>query len=413
MIDQLKIDFNNMLKTIKISKENTELRKKNLNKFIKTGFPNKKVEEWKFSDLNQIINNNIGKLKFFNDQIKISNKEVINFKNFDHNKIIIENGLIKSINFDHEDKKNIVISEKNENDFFNNNNSLLNLNNALVSKYLKIIIKKNYYLKKPLVVYNVTSKDIESSTINQKLDIVLEKNSQLKLINSFEDYSKKNFININHNFEVGKDSILKNYILDFNKNTNIKYLFSNIDAFENSLVENFILSFGSKFFKNEINCSLKGKYSSTFINGIINLNNSQHHEIKTNINHLTKNTKSYQLIKSVLSDKSKGIYQGKIFVDSSAQKTDGYQLSKAILLNEEAEFDGKPELEIYADDVKCSHGSTSGNLDENSIFYLMTRGLNYQESKKLLINGFLLDVIDKITDPDIKELIKHITGIKS
>ena len=133
---------------------------------------------------------------------------------------------------------------------------------------------------------------------------------------------------------------------------------------------------------------------------------------RSNINHLAENTKSYQLIKSVLNNNSKGIYQGKIFVNPKAQKTDGYQLSKALLLNENTEFDAKPELEIYADDVKCSHGSTSGNLDEEAIFYLMSRGLNYQQSRKLLINGFLLDVVEKITDLEIKDLIKNIMEIK-
>ena len=132
----------------------------------------------------------------------------------------------------------------------------------------------------------------------------------------------------------------------------------------------------------------------------------------TTINHLTENTKSYQLIKSVLEESSKAVYQGKIFVNPEAQKTDGYQLSKAILLDETSEFNAKPELEIYADDVKCSHGSASGNLDENSIFYLMSRGLNYQQSRELLINGFLIDVIEKITDQEIKDLIKNIMNIR-
>jgi Fe-S cluster assembly protein SufD len=127
---------------------------------------------------------------------------------------------------------------------------------------------------------------------------------------------------------------------------------------------------------------------------------------------MTENTKSYQLIKSVLDDESKSVYQGKIYVDSNAQKTDGYQLSKAILLNENTEFNAKPELEIYADDVKCSHGSASGNLDENSIFYLRSRGLNYKEARSLLINGFLLEVIEKITDTQIKNFIKNILGLK-
>ena len=164
--------------------------------------------------------------------------------------------------------------------------------------------------------------------------------------------------------------------------------------------------------KNEIHCNLKGEYSSAFVNGIFSLKNNRHHEIRTIINHLTENTKSYQLIKSVLEQSSKAVYQGKILVSSDAQKTDGYQLSKAILLNKESEFNAKPELEIYADDVKCSHGSASGSLNDDSIFYLMSRGLSYQQSRELLINGFLLDVVEKITDSEIKNLIKNMIGIK-
>ena len=172
------------------------------------------------------------------------------------------------------------------------------------------------------------------------------------------------------------------------------------------------MSSGSNFIKNEINCNLNGKYSSAFINGIFSLKNHSHHEIRTSVNHLIDNTKSYQLIKSVLDDNSKSAYQGKIFVNSKAQKTDGYQLSKAVLLNENSEFNAKPELEIYADDVKCSHGSSSGNLNKDSIFYLMSRGLDYEQSKELLINGFLLEVVEKITDSEIRNLIKNLIGVK-
>ncbi len=219
-------------------------------------------------------------------------------------------------------------------------------------------------------------------------------------------------MNIFYNFDLKKNAILKNYKIDKTQNKNIKYSFNNIDQDENSISETFILSAGSNFLKNEINCNLNGKYSSAFVNGIFSLINNQQHEIRTTINHLTENTKSYQLIKSVLGKESKSAYQGKIFVNSNAQKTDGYQLSKAILLDKTSEFNAKPELEIYADDVKCSHGSASGSLDENSIFYLMSRGLNYQQSKELLINGFLIDVVEKITDSEIKNLIKNMIGLK-
>ena len=129
---------------------------------------------------------------------------------------------------------------------------------------------------------------------------------------------------------------------------------------------------------------------------IFSLKENQQHEIRSTINHLVENTKSYQLIKSVLGKNSKAAYQGRIYVDSKAQKTDGYQLSKGILLSDEASFFSKPELKIYADDVKCSHGSSSGNIDQDSLHYLMTRGLNHKDSTNLLIKGFLNDVIDLI-----------------
>jgi len=413
MEEQLKIDFDKVIKHLKLSKQESELREKNLNEFIKNGFPNKRIEDWKFSDLNQIISSNIKELKFFNDETlpeKFDQSILIN--NFEHNKIIFINGLVSKLDFNYEEKDKIEIVDTHESKDLVSKNSLLYLNNAFKFNYLKLTIKENYSLNKPLIIYNFTNKKISSSTINQRIDFILKKNSNLKLINFFDDNSNNNFININYQFKIEKDAVLKNYKVDYKLNSNIKYFFNNIDIDHNGLAETFILSTGSRFIKNEINCNLNDKYSSAFINGIISLKDDQHHEIKTNINHLAENTKSYQLIKSVLNNNSKGVYQGKIFVNPKAQKTDGYQLSKALLLNENTEFDAKPELEIYADDVKCSHGSTSGNLDEEAIFYLMSRGLNYQQSKKLLINGFLLDVVEKITDLEIKDLIKNIMEIK-
>ena len=295
---------------------------------------------------------------------------------------------------------------------FDNSNSLSDLNNAFTNKSFKILVKNGYKLIKPLIIYHTTNSKIWSKNINFRLDFELDKDSSLRVIDIFNDTSEKNFLNIFYNFELRENAVLKNYKIDKFENRNIKYSFNNIEQDKNSVSETFILSSGSNFFKNEINCNLKGEYASAFVNGIFSLKNDKHHEIRTIINHLTENTKSYQLIKSVLEENSKAVYQGKIFVDSEAQKTDGYQLSKAILLNEESEFNAKPELEIYADDVKCSHGSASGSLNEDSIFYLMSRGLSYQQSRELLINGFLLDVVEKITDSEIKNLIKNLIGIK-
>ena len=414
MEEQLKIDFEKNLKNLSYSDQEKNFKENNFKEFLKQGFPNRKLENWKFSDLNQIIKSNIGDLTFYNDYSKENQIDKIELLNeLEHNKIIIVDGKIEKINFEFEDKNKIeVLVEQSEETISNNINSLINLNNAFSNKFCKIIIKKNYILKKPLLIYHSTNKNTQSKNTNSRIDFKLEENACLRLIDIFKDNSAKNFINIYYNFELDKSSILKNYKIDKTRNDNVKYSYNYIKQESNSISETFILSSGSKFSKNEINCDLKGQYSSAFVNGIFDLDDENHHEIKSNINHLVENTKSYQLVKSVLEKKSKAVYQGKIFVSSEAQKTDGYQLSNAILLSENSEFNAKPELEIYADDVKCSHGSSSGSLDENSIFYLMSRGLNYKEAKKLLINGFLLDVIEKITDEEIKNLIKSLLGVK-
>ncbi len=414
MTERIQIDFDRIVNSSGFSEKDIEFKRKYLNKFIEKGFPNKKQENWKFLDINQIIKKNIRDLSFFNDY-SLTNKidTSIFVGGLEHNKIIFINGRIEKIDFNYEDKNKIEISDEVEKKvLFNSENSLIDLNNAFTNKTFKIAVKENYSLKRPLIIYHTTNEKIKSKSINLRLDFELEQNSSLKLIDFFTDNTDKNFVNILYNFNLKKDSILKNYKIDKFKNDNLKYSFNNVEQETNSISETFILSAGSNYFKNEINCNLKGKYSSAFVNGVFSLNENQQHEIRTTINHSVENTKSYQLIKSVLGKQSKAVYQGKIFVNSKAQKTDGYQLSKAILLDETSEFNAKPELEIYADDVKCSHGSASGSLNENSIFYLMSRGLDYQQSKELLINGFLLDVVEKITDSEIKNLIKNMIGLK-
>ena len=414
MSEQLQSDFDKLIKISKFSNEEIQFKKNFLNNFIKKGFPNRKQEDWKFLDISQIIKKNISNLSYFNDYSQ-SNKidPSIYVDGLEHNKIIFINGRIEKIDFNFEDQNKIEIIDETKKDIsFDYENSLIDLNSAFTDKVFKILIKKNYSLKKPLIIYHSTNDKIKSTNINLRLDFELGENSCLKLIDYFSNNTAKNFINIFYNFNLEKDSILKNYKIDKFINNNLKYSFNNIEQDNNSVSETFILSAGSDYFKNEINCNLNGEYSSAFINGIFSLKENQQHEIRTTINHLVENTKSYQLIKSVLGKNTKSAYQGRIFVNSKAQKTDGYQLSKAILLDDTSEFNAKPELEIYADDVKCSHGSASGSLDENSIFYLMSRGLNYQQSKELLINGFLMDVVEKITDVEIKNLITNIIGLK-
>ena len=411
------INLEKFTSILDLNKEQLKTRSQSLLDFNKKGFPSKKNEDWKFNDLNKIISSKIPNLKFFNSLIskKIDINEII--KNIskdllENNYIISSNGIIVDLVLNHEDKNKFEIVREPTSLNTNLNSSLNSLNMALYLDYIKLVIKENYKFSKPIIYINYTSSDIESTVLNQRFDIVMEKNSCMSILDFNLSKSNNNFYNINNKFLLHEGSVLKNYKIDINDNSNLFYSKTEIDLYKNSISENFILSKGSEFAKNDIECNLKENHSSAFVNGIVALDGLKQHEIKSKINHSSEHTKSYQLVKCSLKDQSKAVYQGKIYVDSVAQKTNGYQLSKAILLNDGTEFNGKPELEIYADDVKCSHGSSSGNLDENKIFYLMTRGLSKSQAKKILIDGFFLEVIDKITDSGVKEIIKDLMKIK-
>jgi len=410
MQNELKLNFDKIISLNNFSDSQKKIKQENFNNYFEKGLPNKRNEDWKFSDLNQIISKNFDNLNFIVDHKKVFEEKDFQL-DFEHNKIIFVDGKLYDFDFKYEDKDKILVDQNLDLDDTIYQNTLLNLNSAFLNSITKITIKKGYHVKKPLVLFSYLSDGLKSSAINSRVDINLEDDSSLCVVHFLNENSEKNFINFRQKIKIGENSILKNYSLDSNTSENIKYFNKDINLSKNSHLEYFILSEGSKFIKQDINCNLDDEYGSIALNGIINLENEKHHEIKTVINHKKENCKSYQLIKSVLNDKSKGIYQGKIFVSPEAQKTDGYQLSRALLLNESVEFNAKPELEIYADDVKCSHGSTSGNIDENSIFYLMSRGLSYSESKKLLTNGFLNEVIEKISNQDVKKLVKKLSGI--
>jgi Fe-S cluster assembly protein SufD len=159
---------------------------------------------------------------------------------------------------------------------------------------------------------------------------------------------------------------------------------------------NFTLLRGGLPTRNEMDVRLEGIEAQASLNGAMLLRGSEHADTTIRITHAAPQCSSRQIYKTVLDGKARGVFQGKIIVAEDAQKTDGYQLSRALLLSDQAEMDAKPELEIYADDVKCSHGSTIGDLDENALFYLRARGLNESEARALLIEAFVAEMLDEI-----------------
>ena len=395
--------FNFDLKKISSSSKKDESdRKKNLQLFLNEGLPNKRDENWKFSDLNSIIKNNFKKIT--NNDVFNFDKKIKPINDFEHNYILSVNGVLKSSELKYEEKSKIKVesltSLKSSNENIREN--LFNLNKALTVGGYNLEIKENYKCRKPIIIYNYFTSDLNNKIINNSNKIKLNQNSELTLI-EYNIGEKSKFIkNTFEKVDIDKGSDLKNIIIQKNKGNG--YFYKNISGSQgyNSSYQNFILSSGLKFNKIDIDMNLNKENSNCFILSGLILGNEEHQEIKTRINHLAPNCKSYQKIKNVLESDSTGVYQGKIFVKDVAQKTDAYQLSKALILNDKSEFNAKPELEIYADDVKCSHGSTSGSIDNDAIHYLMTRGIDLSKAKKLLINGFLNEIFENISEKNLK-----------
>ena len=386
-----------------LSTKEKDLRKKNLDLFYQSGFPNKKDEDWKFSDLNSILSKNFLNIENHNFFPKEQKFKIID--EFEHNYISLLNGKLVSHNFSHEENNKISIGDYNYKDeiFLNKKNSLNFLNNALATGGFTLEIYKNYRLKKPLVIYNQFSNSLKESIVNFKNSIILNENSELNLINYINNSSKENyFVNSLEQIKIKKNASLKKIFINNSNCNGYFYKYINSDLDKNSNFENYLLSSGIKFNKLDIEINLNEENSKSSVFSALNLMNNEHQEIKTRINHNAPNCQSYQKVKNVLNNESKGVYQGKIYVKNIAQKTDAYQLSRALILNDMAEFDAKPELEIYADDVKCSHGSTSGNIDLNSIHYLKSRGIPEKEAYQMLINGFLGEILEKLPKGKLK-----------
>ncbi|MBC7801275.1 MAG: Fe-S cluster assembly protein SufD [Gemmatimonadaceae bacterium] len=176
---------------------------------------------------------------------------------------------------------------------------------------------------------------------------------------------------------------------------------------ERGTFDTFVLTLGARIARTEIHARLIGPNGMVHLNGAQLLGGQQHGDITTIVAHDAPNCGSRQTVKNVLSDRSRGVFQGRIEVARAAQKTDGYQMNQALLLSPHAEIDCKPQLEIYADDVKCSHGATVGELDADQLFYLRSRGVPDAEARAILVRAFLAEAMDPIAHPDARALLER------
>ena len=388
-----------------------KLREENLTNFKKKGFPNKREEDWKFTDLEKFLKDNFVELN--NDNVNDKKPDFHEFS-FIHNSIKLINGKLQSFDFKSEnlkDKNYFSITNLDFNhhlNFANNlkDNPMQNLNTALHEGGFNLNISSDYKFKHPIVIYNYFTGTYKNKIINNSDSINLLKNSNATILEYLVDESKGNFFKNTFKYiNLEENSHLDYYFINKNESRNFFYEFSKVQLSKNTNFKKYLFSSGIKFGKFESDIKLNGTNSCGEVYSGLFLANNNHQEVKTTIQHLKPNCQSHQDVKNVITSGSKGVFQGKIFVEEIAQKTNAYQLSKGLLLDKDSEFSTKPELEIYADDVKCSHGSTSGNIDKDALFYLKARGIDSKEAIKMIIKGFLETVLEKIKNKEIMDIL--------
>lgn len=285
------------------------------------------------------------------------------------------------------------------------------LNTYYMNEGVYIRIEKNVELKKPLIFYNRTSVGEENLFFNLRNLIILEPGAAAKFIEyySYEgDLKSRYFANIVNEFFVSENAFLQHYKLQDEAFKANHVALSDVEVQEGGSYHSFTFQKGANIARNETRVRLCGEQARTEVNAAYRMNGWAVLDTTTDIEHLCPCTFSSQLVKGVAGGESKGVFQGKIHIAPHAVKTEGRQLHKALLLSDTAEIDVKPELEIFADDVKCSHGAASGELDEDALFYMRSRGIGEEEARRILVEAYLDDVVNLIHDPLVREWVRSI-----
>ncbi len=283
------------------------------------------------------------------------------------------------------------------------------LNTMLMNEGVVITVAADVHIEKPIELLVINSGITQNLAIHLRNVIKLEANSKATVIEHYVGLNDESyFTNVVTEVSLAENAELKHYKLQQESDNafHIATLAAK-QATSSQWLTNSI-SLGGKLVRNDIHSQLLGEQSHVTMDGLYLLNDEQHIDNHTRIDHVVPNTTSEELYKGVLDDNSHAVFNGKVIVHKDAQKTDANQQNKNLLLSRGCEIDSKPEMEIYADDVKCGHGSTVGQIDKDQLFYLTTRGLDEVSARSLLTHAFAVDVLDRIPAEDIRNALSEV-----
>jgi Fe-S cluster assembly protein SufD len=405
---------------------NTFLAKNKLDFFERLkqeSFPTLKVEDWKYTNVKEIVNTEFELSDKNIDDLGLSDEDIKSkFYDIESIKLVFINGVFSEKYSDLTNVPNFAvitnlkdavkrypdIIEKHFNKLLKKENIFNLINSTFTTDGLFIWVPENKTLINPIQVLYLSGSDKKQILSVPRNMIIAGKNSEFSIVVNYQGYGENVYFN-NSVTEayIDEDARVNIYtIQDENANS---YHIERTEVLQKSksVFNNYTFSFGGKIIRNDIGSELDGENLECHYYGLSLGQGNQHIDNHTFVDHAKPNCMSNELYKSILDDASHGVFSGKILVRQDAQKTNAYQSNKTVLLKETAKIDTQPQLEIFADDVKCSHGATVGQLDKNALFYIVSRGIAEETAKSMLIRAFAMDVLDNIKLEVLKEYLNH------
>lgn len=412
--------------TVDVDSPVHDIRTQAIKHFENEGFPTKRQEAWKYTSLNSVLKHDYSVFPKHEDALEFRDVKKYFIHDIDSYKIVFIDGKYSShlsqTTHDGIDvclmsaaltkpKYRLVIEN-----YFNKiatKDSLSSLNTAFSAEGAYIHIPKNKLVEKPIQILHFSTGNEAALMLQPRNLVVVGENSHVQIIERHQSLTD-NPVLTNSVTEIFSN---KRAIVDYYKIQNDRETASLIDnTFINqkqeSIAKVHTFSFGGKITRNNLNFYQNGERIDSTMKGITIIGNKQHVDHNTLVHHIEPNCESHQDYKGIFGDSATGVFNGKVLVEKEAQKTDAFQANNNILLSDKASINTKPQLEIFADDVKCSHGCTIGQLDESAMFYLRSRGIPEKEARGLLMFAFSNNVLDSVKIPELKNRITKLIASK-
>ena len=394
--------------------------------FDKLGFPTVKHEEWKYSNVNSLIKQTFD----FNTATNFDRSDVaaLDIPNLEGNVLYFVNGIyqpalsvivspaesLKISSFSEAIKAQPEVLETYFAKYANyQNESFTALNTAFAHDGVVIEVPDNATVEQPIILRFISDARTANAASQPRNLIVVGKKAEVKIAESYRTLGQHAaFVNTVTEIIVGQNANVQHYKVQNDTQKAYHIGTTQVSQADNSHFYSVTVTINGGFVRNNLNIVLDGQHCEAFMYGLYFPNGKQHIDNHTLVDHAKPNSYSNELYKGILKDQSTGVFNGKIFVRPDAQKTNAYQSCRNVVLSDEASMNTKPQLEIYADDVKCSHGTTTGKLNDEAIFYMRSRGIPLAEAQTLLMYAFCEDVISQIKIDPIRAYLEAMIAQK-